>query len=364
MTERISRRMLFRWTGWFAIANAVVLAVIGLGYLGGYATGGEPLAWVYLVTIYISHHVWMALLPLLLLFPLIAVWPSRRWLHTLAVVLMASSIALVLLDSLLWSQSRFHINALTVKILGMQSWVFVGMMLLIGLFFESLLAGRIWAWIQKPGKRHGKMIGWICAFCFLVAQLIYAWSDASYFVPVTRLAQQLPVYSGFTAKSFLSNNGFVDIRQSRERRLAERLSSDLDQAAGSGLRYPLNPLVCSNPEPLNLLVILVDAMRSDLLNERTAPRLTAYGNSQASRFEQHFSGGNSSRMGAFSFFYGLPPGYFSAFEAVQRSPVLIDQLQHQGYQLGLYTSARLSGPVSLAGRVFSIVKNVVISTEP
>jgi len=30
-------------------------------------------------------------------------------------------------DSLLWSQSRFHINALTMQILGWQSWFFSGL---------------------------------------------------------------------------------------------------------------------------------------------------------------------------------------------------------------------------------------------
>ena len=50
-----SRRQLFRWLGWFAMANAVVLGVIGLRYLGGGFTASTPLAWVYLVTIYLSH---------------------------------------------------------------------------------------------------------------------------------------------------------------------------------------------------------------------------------------------------------------------------------------------------------------------
>ena len=47
-----------------------------------------------------------------------------------------------MLDSLLWQESRFHLNTLTMKILGWQSWLFVTVIFLIGLFFESILAGR------------------------------------------------------------------------------------------------------------------------------------------------------------------------------------------------------------------------------
>ena len=67
MSEVQTRRQLFRWLGWFAMANAIIFGLIGLRYLGGSPTGATPLAWVYLATIYISHHSWLALLPLLVL---------------------------------------------------------------------------------------------------------------------------------------------------------------------------------------------------------------------------------------------------------------------------------------------------------
>ena len=107
-----NRRQLFRWLGWFAMANAIVFGLIGLRYLSGGPDGSSTLAWVYLVTIYISHYSWLALLPLLLLVsPVILLKPSLRWSRTLAVLLMAFMVAVILLDSLLWSQSRFHINS-------------------------------------------------------------------------------------------------------------------------------------------------------------------------------------------------------------------------------------------------------------
>ena len=360
-----NRRQLFRWLGWFAMANAIVLGLIGLRYLSGGPDGSSPLAWVYLVTIYISHHSWLALLPLLIFVtPFILIKPSLRWCRTLAVLVMALMIAVILLDSLLWSQSRFHINILTLKILGSSSLIFAVVMFVIALLFESLLAGRIWSWVVSAPSRGGRMLGVAISVCFVIAQGIYAWADASYFVPVTSMAQQLPVQRGFTAKKLLVRYGLVDISQSRERQLANRMAAGKDLAGSAKLNYPLAPLQCTRPEPMNLVIILVDAMRGDLQGIGITPRLDQFAQQRASLFSNHFSGGNSSRMGAFSLFYGLPPGYFSSFEAMQKPPVLIDGLMAADYQFGLFSSSNMYRPVTLDRTAFANVANLRIETKP
>ena len=360
-----SRRQLFRWLWWFAMANAIIFSLISLRYLSGGPDGSSILAWVYLVTIYISHHSWLALLPLLILVsPFILLRPSLRWSKALAVLLMALMISVILLDSLLWSQSRFHINALTLKILGSSSLIFAAVMFFIALLFESLLAGRIWSWVVSAPAHGGRLLGLLIAVCFVIAQGIYAWADASYFVPVTSMAQQLPVQRGFTAKKLLVRYGLVDISQSRERQLANRMAGGLDQAGAAKLNYPLAPLECSTSEQLNLVIILVDAMRGDLLEIGQTPNMDQFVADRASHFSNHFSGGNSSRMGAFSLFYGLPPGYFGSFEALQKPPVMMDQLMAADYQMGLFSSSNMYRPVTLDRTAFANVANLRIETKP
>ena len=360
-----SRKLLFRWLGWFAMVNAVILGLIGLRYLSGGPDGSSALAWVYLVTIYISHYSWLALLPLLVIVsPFILLRPSFNWSRFVAVLLMAVMIAVIMLDSLLWSQSRFHINILTLKILGAPSLIFAAVMFVIALLFESLLAGRVWSWVIAAPARGGRILGAAIALCFVVAQGIYAWADASYFVPVTSMAQQLPVQRGFTAKKLLVRFGLVDISQSRERQLAKRMAGGLDQAGAESLDYPLAPLRCARQEQLNLVIILIDAMRGDLLGIGVTPNMDQFEAQRASRFSNHFSGGNSSRMGAFSLFYGLPPGYFASFEALQKPPVLMDQLMADGYQFGLFSSSNMYRPVTLDRTAFANVPNLRIETKP
>ena len=100
--------MLFRWAGWFSLFNSVVFGLVSLRYLGGSVAADSGISLVYLVSVYIGHHVLLTTAPLFLLAaPLILLYPNRRVLTVLGVVLFALMIALMMLDSLLWSQSRF-----------------------------------------------------------------------------------------------------------------------------------------------------------------------------------------------------------------------------------------------------------------
>jgi membrane-anchored protein YejM (alkaline phosphatase superfamily) len=365
MTEPASRAQLLRWTAWFAMANAVVLGLIGLRYFSGFSGGGTVLSWIYLLLIYPSHHVMAAAGPLfVVLTPILLLRPSRKLITAAGVVLMALLIAVIMLDSLLWSESRFHINALTLQILGWQSWVFVTVIFLIALWFESMLASRVWFWVEARANRGGKRLAWLSVAAVLSAQFIYAWADASYYVPVTSVGQQLPVYKGFTAKRRLVQLGLVDPDASRERGVARRLSRQLDDRSGKILNYPAGPLQCDNEEPMNFLLIMADAMRSDMLSEVESPRLLRWAGERGQVFRHHFSGGNSSRMGVFSLFYGLPPGYWSTFESMQRSSVLVDEFQAQGYQLGLFSSASMYRPVTLDRTAFANVQGLRLETGP
>jgi membrane-anchored protein YejM (alkaline phosphatase superfamily) len=365
MSDSITRKTLFRWMAWFALANALVFGLVSLRYLGAGALAETAIAWVYLASVYIGHHVLVTMVPLFLLAtPLVLILPRRRVLTVVAVILYAAMIALMMLDSLLWSQSRFHINALTLKILGWQSWVFTAVIFTIALFFESMLAKGSWNWVLAKKPRRGWLVGSFCALAIVVSQGIHVWADAAYYVPVTGLGQVLPVYKGVTAKSLMSKTGLVDVRESRERALARRVAQDLDQRSGRLLRYPLNPLQCAPKERLNLLFIIADSLRGGVVTPELAPNIRGFAAERGVDFRNHFSGGNSSRMGMFSLFYGLPPGYWESFASLQRPTVLVDELQAQGYQLGLFSSATMYRPVVLDRTAFANVPDLRMVTEP
>ena len=157
----------------FGLTNAAILAVISLQYLSGWSGASSPLAWLYLVTIYISHYAWMTLLPMILVgLPVILLRPRRGLLTALGVLLASLMVALITLDSLLWSQSHFHINLLTARILGPQSWIFVGVMFVIALLFESMLARSTWGWIGKRPRRGGRAVAAVVVLSLLLGYFI------------------------------------------------------------------------------------------------------------------------------------------------------------------------------------------------
>ena len=65
--------------GWFALANALVFGLVSLRYFSGGIPAITPLSAIYLVAVYIGHHVLLTVVPLFLLAsPVILLVPRRR----------------------------------------------------------------------------------------------------------------------------------------------------------------------------------------------------------------------------------------------------------------------------------------------
>ena len=85
-----SRKMLFRWAGWFALANSVVFGLVSLRYFSAGVPVESAISIIYLLCVYIGHHVLLTTIPLVLLAtPLIVLFPRKRLVTWLAVVLFA-----------------------------------------------------------------------------------------------------------------------------------------------------------------------------------------------------------------------------------------------------------------------------------
>jgi len=115
------------------------------------------------------------------------------------------------------------------------------------------------------------------------------------------------------------------------------------EASREALDYPLHPLERVAHPRYNLVWLVAESLRADALDPELMPATSAFA-ARATRFEQHYSGGNNTRMGMFAMFYGLYGGYWFAFQDHERSPVLMDVLLDDGYQLDVRTSAKFSYP--------------------
>jgi len=151
---------------------------------------------------------------------------------------------------------------------------------------------------------------------------VLAWSEA------------LPLYQPLQLDSLARRFG---IRVARSRTLRTGLG-------GSSLVYPQSPLAFRSDAPRwNVLVLCAESLRADALDPELMPATWRFAG-RATRFTQHVSGGNGTRMGVFSLFYGLPGPYWFKFVDQSRGPVLVRALLDRGYQVRGWTSDKFSYP--------------------
>jgi membrane-anchored protein YejM (alkaline phosphatase superfamily) len=217
-----------------------------------------------------------------------------------------------------------------------QTWAFLGLYFVLALAIEAMLARWIWmVTAQPPRLRIGRWVALGLGTCVVVSQFIHAWALPNYYVPVTAFTRYLPLYRPLQDTGLLVKLGLVDRNRARE----QGVIAAVNRPPGRVLSYPLAPLHCEPPKPaLNVLLLVIDALRADAVTPDLAPRLSHFKQSAIS-FDAHYSGGNSSRAGMFSIFYGLPGTYWEDFADVARPPVVMDLFRKYDYELGVFASA-------------------------
>jgi membrane-anchored protein YejM (alkaline phosphatase superfamily) len=323
----------------------MLLGIVGLRYLWDYRLLAPSAGWAYATLAFVGHLSALAYLPLLaVLLPLIVLVPHARIVVPVAVAVASAVLSLLVLDTLVFVEDRYHVDVATLALLAPTTWAFVAVYFVVGAAIEGMVAVWVWRSTVHPLRRTiGPYVALGLASCFVGSHLTHAWADAHYFVPVTAFARYLPLYFPLHDTGFQQRLGLLDRVQDRESGLAAALR----RPPSGELNYPLAPLRCVPRGPVvNVLLIVIDAMRADALVPDIAPSLVGLANG-AVRFDRHYSGGNSSRAGMFSLFYGLPPTYWEAFARVGRPPVLIDMFQERGYQLGIFSSTPVYRAVGL-----------------
>ena len=352
------RRTLLRDTSWFFLCVGALLFLSGTRYLLAFTWPDEWIARVYVVAASLGHFTLLGLAPwVAIVLPLALLAPTALpEIRVLCVLSGAALLAFVQIDSLVFVEDRFHVSALALHVLGAPTWLFTSVYFLVGLVLCTFLLRAVTRRTSGPhaGRRAVSLAGAIGAL-FLVSQALHAWADVRYYVPITSFTPYLPLYRPLTGKHLLGRwLGSVDLQRERE---ASAIAELADAHEGM-LDYPKQPLVCTPPPaPLNVLLIGLDAMRADMVTDRVTPHIARFA-ADALRFESHWSGGNGTRPGLFSLFYGIPATYWSAFYAAQKAPVLIETLQAHGYRMGVFPGNPADQLVGLDRTAFRSVPNL------
>jgi membrane-anchored protein YejM (alkaline phosphatase superfamily) len=338
---------LLRWAGWCCAANALVVLVVSLRNLSVTDAPEGLLPRLFAVLMFIGNSALLACLPMLLLVPLIVIWPARAVARSVGTGLFVLLVAIALVDTVIFQQYRFHLNAEIFNLLlgGAAGEILVfsatmylqATLVVIGILIGEIVLGH-WIWRRVrggSGGRSGYAVAAALAAAFLAQSGIHAWADVAGYTPVTRQSRVLLGYIPITAEKFFKKLG-LDI----ERADAALLARD----HGSNLSYPLRPVVCERPvDRPNLLFIIIDGWRFDALTEAATPNVSRFAE-RSLRFTDHLSSGSATRTAIFSLFYAIPGTYWHAMLAEQRGPVFFTELLRQGYDLSVFASAKLVNP--------------------
>lgn len=333
-----------RGYGWFIIANALAVLILStrfFKYLPEPPTELLEVSFIVLATL--SHSAILAALVGLLVSPLLLL--PKRIRKVLISAVAALCLVLLYADTIVFSQYRFHINAMVVDLLlsgqivdfPLSTWLItISAVLAVWLAEWALLT-----WFDNKAigaqVKVGRYVFTSVALAFIASGMISIWSAAHVYQPVTLVIKYLPLYQPITANSFMRKQGWIN-----EEEVAKQKALTLSRQ--SSITYPLSPLdVEPVDNPVNILMLVVDSWRFDTFNADNTPNLWQQAQKGVS-LQQHLSAGSATRTGIFSLFYGLPGTYWHAILNNNVSPVLMDRLQELGYQFGVFSSAQLRKP--------------------
>jgi membrane-anchored protein YejM (alkaline phosphatase superfamily) len=260
-----------------------------------------------------------------------------------SMTLLTSAIFYLVVDSLVYRNFKFHIDAFWVQYT-FTSYSGIGIppaLLAVGLAALVTIVGIEWGLFQLAGKlRHRQLITAGFAATVLAAlvssQVIHVVAYYKNDTRITSITPQLPFY--YPTVSHRNAAKYGDLLPI----VAER--SALDPASAGTLHYPLHPvptaIPAGKPRP-NILMLVLESWRFDMMNETVSPHTYALGE-KSSVFLRHFSSGNSTPTGVFGLFYGIHPTYWTAVKSnstVIDNPLLIDALADNGYEFGIYAKS-------------------------
>lgn len=347
-------RVLVNEIAWLAVLFAVVGATISSRYLTGLP---DTRWWQYLYVLVASAGVFFIghfLLQLLLVLPLALL--SHRIGRIVACGLTFFLLVALVTDTYVYQQYRFHVNWAMIELAlvgGREVFAFpVAMM--IRIMFLICFLGILSAILSLGASRIKAKSLWPCfviLLCYLNVNLVNVYSVAQNVKSITVLSERVPFYYPIRANTLLSKFGFVVQQDERINRSYEFTS----------FRYPLNNVVYGKGKNLNVVIVAIDSLRSDVVTPQVMPNLTKIAKDGIS-FEDHYSAGNATRSGIFGLFYSLPPFYWQTTLSSSTSPVLISGFIDAGYDVGVFSTATLKKP-EFYSTVFSRVRPLRMGSQ-
>lgn len=300
--------------------------------------------YVYYVFAALMHSSIILLIPMLVATIVYKSTRKEKIVSIIDIVLSTLIAILVYVDMQVYSMYRFHINGFVINMItgpnAAQIFTFdIKLILKVALIFAFIIIVYIALWkaaVKLSNYLNIKKNVIIFSSLLLIAIVVnitHAFAHYRMNVTIEKSAKLLPYYFPLTANTLFQNLGFS---------VPDHI--EFSDGERSDVNYPLHEIVANKPDSLpNIVFLFIDAWSRRALTEDCMPNVYKFAE-QNLWFKNHFSCSNGIRSSIFTTFFSISDKYWNDFEVERKSPIFIEQMLKNNYNIRIYPSASLQNP--------------------
>ncbi len=348
---------------WFMLVNILISSIIAIRY---FCVPGASFSWdggLFSVFAVLGHFFSVYLFLFVLCIPLM--WINKTSSNVCLAAIFCLLQIVLYIDTIVFQQYRFHINESVLSMVfsgqvvdfSTFTYVLVFLLILVSFGAEYIIIYLLDNKFNKNGVQSRTLVisTVFLLSCFFISHLVHMVAFYYAYSPIMIVKEYIPLYRPFTSKKIM---GFFD-KSGQRKTLIERENQH------ATIYYPKNELLINpdNKTTPNIMFIVLDSWRYDTFSQEISPNTFNFvKQNNGIIFNNHYSTGNATRTGIFGLFYGIPGTYWDAFLRNRIPSLFITTLQKENYNIGIFTSAKVTAP-EFDRTAFLTIKNLRISSK-
>lgn len=273
---------------------------------------------------------------------------GRGTLYLVSMVFLAVDIALII-DFFVFRLYNFHINAMVLNILtspaasdsiqlGLVPILVFSFFIFLLFIFQIYVVNKLYDEdeyiLEEKNRVFNKAIILPLFLIVFIEKISYGFASLFSKNEILTSFKVIPLYQPLTFNKIAVKHFGYKIEKEEQNTVL----------LNSQLNYPTEEIYYKNElRKVNIFIIASDAVKTSMINKDVTPNIEDF-KDDSIVFTNHYSGGNSTRFGIFSLFYGLNSTYWFSFLNEQKAPILLDTLKYLNYKVNLVSSTDASWP--------------------